>query len=574
MISFIPYSDSSYSFNDITSFAEEEKAYGFTSALKESGGDLPGDSSTTATLAGGADFGANMDSETDVDWFRLDVSAGLNYRIAHQGPSTINQEIIDFTAQSDATYYVAISASPTHTGGYDSTFPGTYFLNYVEDEYSAGTNTTAILTTDTTVNGALQGASDIDWVAFNVTTDEDYIITLGGVFQSPGVTDPAFLIVDATGVEIPTTSFINEISEASFEFTADITGTYYVVLNDTVLPDTAFGMGDYSLTASNQASDTPGDSSTNVNLNTLGDQVFDTLDSPGDSDWFRVNVTTGEIVDFFVSYSSQTSVSLNLYSAAGELLASGTDRSNQFATALDDYEFGTAGEYFIEVADNGNGIGSYFLSAYGTPVDVPGDSSTTSTLIVDGTSISGLYDASEDTDWYVFSGVEGEATQINVDWLMSSSDGDIGLYDTNGSQISTSSNRDIFVFEASYTGTYFIEITGNSQIGIGAPYVVNLTSIEDDFAGAATTTGSIIFADSAQSGVINYSGDQDWFAFTLQPDEVALFDVSNTVGALNVTIVDANGPQILTQRPFLFQMVLPCLRGMKPLPMMIGFVWI
>ena len=94
-------------------------------------------------------------------------------------------------------------------------------------------------------------------------------------------------------------------------------------------------------------------------------------------------------------------------------------------------------------------------------VDIPGNSTTTSTISLGG-SVSDLLEAVGDHDWYRITLTAGQQISVFVDGL-TLPDPIVRIRDANGNILYTGDDwgdgLDAFVgFAATYTGTYFIDV--------------------------------------------------------------------------------------------------------------------
>ncbi len=202
-----------------------------------------------------------------------------------------------------------------------------------------------------------------------------------------------------------------------------------------------------------------------------------------------------------------------------------------------------------------------------TGFGIPGDPSTGATISL-GTPVYGSIDYDFDTDWY------GITLQAGVTYSVALTGGSVvpgltltdpvlGIYNQFGSFVTGNDDGSVgldsfLTFTASYTGTYYLEAasyylpayyppTGTyelliAQVGGGG----GGTGGTDDFAGNATTTGSVTIGGSV-TGELEQGGDTDWFALTLAAgDSVLVTLTGNTLNDPYLTLYDAQG-NVLTQ---------------------------
>ena len=167
---------------------------------------------------------------------------------------------------------------------------------------------------------------------------------------------------------------------------------------------------------------------------------------------------------------------------------------------------------------------------------VPGNATTTETIAIGGARANAV-NTLGDHDWYRVSLVAGTRYQFNLNAttnvIGTPALGDPYLYlrfssgyivdsddDSGGSQNSK------ITFTATSSGTYFLDAGAylNSSTGGYTLYARSLGTV-DDYAGNASTIGSVSVGGST-TGVINTSGDSDWFRVYLTGGRTYRFDLT------------------------------------------------
>ncbi len=225
---------------------------------------IPGDTSTTASLAVGAQVVSAIDFAGDTDWFEVTLVAGTTYDISQLGngdgledplvrlmnaagvEQANNDDIIlgdfrdsllTYTASTSGTYYISAEAYSTFTGSY------TLSLSEVSStEVAASTATTATAVVNGSVSGTIETAGDADWFAITLTAGSRYIISNTG-FGNTIASDTFLELRDSTGAVIAANNNSGPESNARLAYDITTTGTYYVAAS-------AFESitGDYALT--------------------------------------------------------------------------------------------------------------------------------------------------------------------------------------------------------------------------------------------------------------------------------------------------------------------------------------
>ncbi|MYI70214.1 MAG: hypothetical protein F4103_16245, partial [Boseongicola sp. SB0673_bin_14] len=190
-------------------------------------------------------------------------------------------------------------------------------------------------------------------------------------------------------------------------------------------------------------------------------------------------------------------------------------------------------------------LGEYSLSVIdvGAADDFAEDSGTTGRVAVGGTA-TGEIAFVTDVDWFAVSLKAGTSYRIDV---KGSATGDgtlddpvfLGVFDSSGSHFrgtvddnggeQTNSKK---WFVPKEDGTYYLAVIGYTdantsiaQVSKGT-YTVSVVQAEreDDFADDTSTSGTADVGGSA-TGEIQYEGDEDWFAVTLEAGKTYRFDL-------------------------------------------------
>ena len=208
----------------------------------------------------------------DHDWFAVDLEKGTTYLIDLRGSETGDGTVDDpylwgvfgadgnfipgtrndnggagwnsrvtFTAEEDATYYVA-------AGSYQDT-EGTYTLSVTEptDDFAAGTGTTGAVAVGGSVTGDIEFHRDRDWFAVELDAGKRYRIDLEGSSTGDSTLYNPYLrgVHDADGLLLAGTTDNNGGAgyNSRVYFTAEDAGTYYVAAG-------AYGEGEGTYTLS------------------------------------------------------------------------------------------------------------------------------------------------------------------------------------------------------------------------------------------------------------------------------------------------------------------------------------
>ena len=225
----------------------------------------------SGTVAVGGSATGTINHRGDRDWFAVELEAGRTYQIDLEGsggaydrlgdtylygvhdaegnflPGTANNDgaqvsvgggVIQgghdsrvlFTADADATYYVAAGGNGGARGGYRLSV--TDVTDSHEDDFAVGTGTTGTVAVGGSATGAIEAGGDTDWFAVALEAGTTYRIDLKGYWTGDGTLWDPYLrgIHDAQGNLIRGTE--NDDGGAGrnsrVAFTADADATYYV----------------------------------------------------------------------------------------------------------------------------------------------------------------------------------------------------------------------------------------------------------------------------------------------------------------------------------------------------------
>ena len=296
----------------------------------------------------------------------------------------------------------------------------------------------------------------------------------------------------------------------------------------------------------------------------VGGSVTSRIYQGGDQDWFAITLEADQWYRLDLKGSETGDGTLDglritgIYDSSGDL--TGTMRDLNFAASGQNhpviFKASQAGTHYIGAEGYwGFDVGTYTLSVEEIdppPADLAANTTTTGTVAVGGT-VTGRIEDRGDEDWFA---VELEAGRLyQVDMRASSTDeGTLwsphinGIYSSTGVFIegtrdptggwddfagevhnwgATGRNSRVRVTPTE-SGTHYIEATPFTRSDIGT-YIVEVTdlSTRDDYGEStsdALSVGTLAVGDSVTGGV-QFSGDHDWFAVTLEADKTYRIDM-------------------------------------------------
>ena len=248
--------------------------------------------------------------------------------------------------------------------------------NALSDTIPANIGTTATIdprsTTSSVEFGWVNAPGDADWYRMPVVAGERYTIIISGYSSSgggPALPSPTVRVYDAGGQLLGSSGSVNGTS-ASYQLTPAASGFVFVSAEGS-----NGSTGRYSTlvvtSAAPPADSVPGDVSTSASV-AVGGAVEGAIDTAGDKDWFRVQLTAGVIYEFSLNATGASTLDplLQLRDASGGLLAQNDDFGDGLDSRLT-FRPETSGTFYLSAADFDAGTGRYRLTAaVGTVNDI------------------------------------------------------------------------------------------------------------------------------------------------------------------------------------------------------------
>ena len=427
--------------------------------------------------------------------------------------------------------------------------------------------------------GNINVSYDLDWFAVELEADKTYRFDLKGESTGGGTLVDPYLhgIYDANGDRFDGTADddFGVGSNSREYFTPDEGGTYYVSAGafhgSYSYVGTFTYVGTYTLAVTEIPDDYADDNST-LGRVVVGGSATGRLDFRYDRDWFAVELEADKTYRFDLKGSWTGDGTLEytylrgIYDEDGNRIAGTTDSGS--GVGGNSWVYFTPDEgatYYVSAGAYGSDAGSYTLAVSETPADdYAADATTTGTVVVGG-SATGSIEPSGDTDWFAVTLEAGKLYRFD---LKGSGTGDgtlnapylRGIYDANGDQHEGTTdynggenyNSRVY-FRPDEDATYYVSAGGYSN-DVGT-YTLAVSDATDDYADAyaddSTTTGTVVVGGSA-TGTIEYNGDRDWFAVTLEAGTLYRFDLEARWTGSSTTlrnpylrgIYDANGELI------------------------------
>ncbi|NML14071.1 pre-peptidase C-terminal domain-containing protein [Azohydromonas caseinilytica] len=547
----------------LAAIAHNSSGYGSYRVSASVVDDYAASAATSGGLAVGGSATGTIESSGDVDWFRVTLAAGQNYRLEALGAGTssgtlgdpyltlynasgtalasnddggINgNSLLSYAATASGTYYLAARAYSTGTGTYQ-------VRASVVDDYAASTATSGSLAVGGSAAGTIESTTDADWFRVTLTAGQTYTLELRGYDSGSGtLRDPELALYSSTGTRITGDDDGGAGLNSLLTYTATASGTYYLG----AIAHGSGGTGTYQISAS-VADDYAASTATSGSL-AVGGSAAGRIESTNDIDWFRVTLAAGqsyrlEALGAGTSNGTLGDPYLTLYNAGGTALGSNDDGGTN-GNSLLSYTATASGTYYLGVRAYGTGLGSYQVRAT-VADDYAASTATTGTLAANSSS-SGNINSAGDADWFRITLNAGQTYRLEVLGQDSSNgtltDPLLRLY--NGSGVQLASDDDggtgldaLLTYTPTATGTYYLS-AGAYGSGTGS-YRVRASS--DDFA-ASTATGGSAALNTVRSGNIESAGDQDWFRVALTAGStytITLKGAPSGVGTLGDPLLD------------------------------------
>ncbi|WP_035367395.1 pre-peptidase C-terminal domain-containing protein, partial [Dolichospermum circinale] len=434
-------------------------------------------------------------------------------------------------------------------------------------------------------NLSIHTSSDQDWFQFtiaNAGTESDYV----RIEFTHSLGDVDLKLYDLNGNEVGSSTGINNAEEISLDGLA--AGTYRVKIygyNSAVNPD-------YTLTINAPPAtiiDTfePNNTrATATNLNALlqaGEQIL-ALDNParplsiyttGDEDWYKFTIAGAGDYTHYAKIEfehNQGDIDFELYNATGTQLDYSNGVSNSEEISLDGL---VAGDYYLRVFGYNNATNpeySLFVNAPWTALNPSGDSAESNNTQAQATDLGTLTSAfnrgnlsihtTSDVDWFKFTlaTAGNETNSVGIDFTHIQGDLDIGLYDSNGNFLNSSTgvdNQETISLKGLTAGSYYLQVYGYNgavnadySLFINPPQGVTGDWAETNNTAATakdlrTINGLWLSSDINSQPLSITTGDQDWFKFTITRAGTAENNVgiifSHDLGDLDLELYDATG---------------------------------
>ena len=504
----------------------------------------------------------------DRDRFELALEAGRTYRIELDGSPVAARQIYgrlydlrdeegnlitSVTRDGDTRLYFRPGADGVYSievGGLSNSArnTGIYTLSVQDvtrvDDYTAAAG--AVVTVGGSVTGEIEKPGDIDWFAVTLVVGAFYQVDLQGSSTGEGtLADPLLRGIfedngsGAPGDRIADTGDNNSGAgeDSLVLFRTPESATYYIATGTN-----GGATGTYTVSV-REIQEYSADFVT-AGAVQVGGSISSALETDADEDWFAVSLEAGVEYRFEVKGNTRGDYggslynpALTVYDAEGEILytASAWDVDGKLGRNVDlQFTPEEAGAYFIGI--DGNGFAGTYTLSVNRLTDEYSTMRLTRGRVEVGGSATGEIGLPRDKDWFAVELVGGRVYRIDLEGSPTDQgtlddpylrgiyfDKELipGAVDDDGG-VGYNSRVD---FIASESGTYYIS-AGAYSIRTGS-YRVSVEEPADDHP-AAPDTGAVVAVDGSAAGVVDYGGDEDWFAVTLVAGHHYKIDLEGT----------------------------------------------
>ena len=295
------------------------------------------------------------------------------------------------------------------------------------DDYAGNTSTDGTVTVGGSRSGRIELAGDTDWFRITLTAGVTYQFDLKGNPTGDGtLPDPFLRLRNGAGSSL---RFDDDsgagLNSRISSFTATVSGTYFLSVGSS----TTSGTGTYRLSATQTSGPTPADDylagTATSGTVSIGGSRSGTIETAGDTDWFRITLTAGAVYRFDLKGSRTDDGTLSdpflrLRDSAGNSITFDDDSGTGLNSSIAGFIAPASGTYYLSVGSSAlGGVGTYRVSATQTSAPPAADdysaNSSTGGTISSGGSSTGVIESSGDTDWFRTTLVAGRTYQVDVE---------------------------------------------------------------------------------------------------------------------------------------------------------------
>lgn len=375
-------------------------------------------------------------------------------------------------------------------------------------------------------DGALSPAGDTDWYRLRVEQGQRYTIALDAVSESEvDAIDPVLTIYNEAGEQVAFNDDSNGSLNSLLSYNASTAGDVFVEAR--AFNEASTGNYRFTISAAAIPPDDAGDDASTRATATTGRDINGAIEYEGDSDWYRLNVRTGQRYRIALNTNAGAETPLGdpylrLVDSEGTELNASDDSEGSLNSLLEYTPQANGTVYLVASAYADAYQGGYTLRVDSERAPTDGTSANRNTRgrLSLGQPLNASLDFAGDSDWYRIRLTEGQSYRFRLisgegesalgDPLLKliGPDGvEIAMDDDGGGNLNS-----YLEYTAVTTGNYFVEARGFMDDATGA---YTLTALEGDTPADATTDVTLSADGDYREGVLAPAGDKDWYRLEL-----------------------------------------------------------
>lgn len=514
----------------------------WTSELYELAVDELGVAAVLSTAFDPELVGADGLTVDDQDHVFVSTNSGIGLEFAIGGGGTferVSPSVLDgkpFGRIMALSYSRSNFDPATMTGpGYVHTLPTDFAppeYDSLDDHGNDCVEATPITTDGSAVGVIIDPVDDEDWLSFNALAGNRYEVTTFLPSSS------FYYVVEVLGPDCATVlADWHYWSPDERSVVAPTTDTYYV--RTASYEAASVGYIELGLTDQGAAvDDHSGGRAGATPIPTDGTELAGITDYQGDVDWFRFSATGQHLYQMAVRAQTTDhywNTAAELYRDTGGLGGTGWSGvvpdgpPGDWATVMYYVPAGQDGDLLVRVSGYPDNTGPYevrVIDLGGGAVDEhSNDCFTATAILTDGSITSAIIDPETDEDWLSFVATAGQRYEITTLSPSALFYALTEIIDTDCATVLAawdSNSQDERSFIAPATDTYFVRIrsTGSLYVGNLSIGITDRGPYSDDYSGSQAGAAPVPVDGTVVSGVVDYSGDYDYFTFTADPEHL------------------------------------------------------
>jgi len=265
------------------------------------------------------------------------------------------------------------------------------------------------------------------------------------------------------------------------------------------------------------------------------------IDFENDRDWFAIEVTAGQIIEFeVIGIENLFSNRIEIFGPDGTSILTSSNSFTNVTNPIVQYEFEESGTHYVQIASASENDAQYSVTATEIFDDFDANIETSGVLITDGVT-TGVINFENDHDWFRLDVTEaGDIIRFFAEGASDNTlfNTHLAIYDSSGRRVSLTPDGVAdslgqptaeIAHQFAEAGTYFVGFTASNLFG---DYEIITSQVTDDFGQNISTNGILPTNGDVISGELQFFSDEDWLAF----------DVDEAGTILSFTLDRVDGP--------------------------------